>query len=155
MKLRSAAAAALFVTLAFAVPSTATAQIPDSVVPLQTVISETNRFQAEYAEYYNKKDVPALVAMYAPDAIFTAENGTVYVGRDAIQAAFTKMASTFPHIVIQSDSMIAFGSTAIDMGTITMHPAAGGEHKSRYLAVLRRSLGEWKLIRVARTPVTK
>jgi hypothetical protein len=53
------------------VPSLARAQIPDSAIPLQTVINETNRFRAEYADSYNAKDVMALTAMYAPDAIVT------------------------------------------------------------------------------------
>jgi len=158
MTLRSTAAAALFVTLAFSMPSTASAQIPDSVIPLQTVISETNRFRAEYADHFNKKDVAGLMTLYAADAIFTAEDGTQYSGKAAISAYFTKMVSTMPHIVVTSESLLSYGGTAIDMGTITMHPPAGGEMKSRYLAVLRRELGgggNWDLIRVARTPVTK
>ena len=157
MTIRSAAGAALFVTLAFVVPSTASAQIPDSVIPLQTVVSETNRFRAEYADRFNKKDVAGLMTMYAADAIFTAEDGTRYSGAEAITAYFTKMAATMPHIVVTSESLLSYGGTAIDMGTITMHPPGGGEHKSRYLAVLRRELGgagNWDLVRVARTPVT-
>ena len=158
MTLRSTAAAALFVTLALTVPSLASAQIPDSVIPLQTVISETNRFRAEYADHFNKKDVAGLMTLYAADAIFTAEDGTRYTGKEAISAYFTKMVPTMPHIVVTSESLLSYGGTAIDMGTITMHPPAGGEMKSRYLAVLRRELGgagNWDLIRVARTPVTK
>ena len=158
MTIRSTAGAALFVTLAFVVPSTASAQIPDSVIPLQTVVSETNRFRAEYADHFNKKDIAGLLSMYAADAIFTAADGTRYTGRDAIKEYFTKMAATMPHIVVTSESLLSFGGTAIDMGTITMHPPGGGEHKSRYLAVLRRELGgagNWDLVRVARTAVTK
>jgi hypothetical protein len=53
---------------------------------------------------------------------------------------------------------LSFGGTAVDMGTITMHPPGGGEQKSRYLAVLRREMGgagNWDLVRVARTAMTK
>ncbi len=156
MTIRSTAGAALL-TLALVVPSTASAQIPDSVIPLQTVVSETNRFRAEYADHFNKKDIAGLLTLYAADAIFTAEDGTRYTGKAEIQAYFTKMGATMPHIVVTSESLLSFGATAIDMGTITMHPPGGGEHKSRYLAVLRRELGgagNWDLIRVARTPVT-
>ena len=157
MTIRSTAGAALFLTLSALVPSTASAQIPDSVIPLQTVVSETNRFRAEYADHFNKKDVAGLMTLYAADAIFTAEDGTRYTGAEAITAYFTKMAATMPHIVVTSESLLSYGGTAIDMGTITMHPPGGGEHKSRYLAVLRRELGgagNWDLVRVARTPVT-
>lgn len=157
MTIRSTAGAALL-TLALVVPTTASAQIPDSVIPLQTVVSETNRFRAEYATHFNNKDVAGLMTMYAADAIFTAEDGTRYTGREAIKEYFAKMAATMPHIVVTSESLLSFGGTAIDMGTITMHPPGGGEHKSRYLAVLRRELGgagNWDLVRVARTAVTK
>jgi len=158
MTARFGAAALLLLALVSVMPSTASAQIPDSVIPLQTVVSETNRFRAEYADYFNKKDIAGLATMYAPDAIFTAEDGTRYSGVEAIKAYFTKLAPTMPHIVVTSESLLSFGGTAIDMGTITMHPPGGGETKSRYLAVLRRERGgggNWDLVRVARTPVTK
>ena len=158
MRIRSYAVGALFLLVASAMPSVASAQIPDSVIPLQTVISETNRFRAEYAEYYNNKDVAGLMTLYAANAILTGEDGTTYTGKDAIKAYFTKTATTMPHIVITSESLLSYGGTAIDMGTITAHPAGGGEVKSRYIAVLRRELGgggNWDLVRVARTPVTK
>jgi len=158
MTFRSTAAAALLFALGSVVPTVARAQIPDSVIPLQTVISETNRFRAEYADHFNKKDVAGLMTLYAADAIFTAEGGTRYTGREAITAYFTTLVPTMPHIVVTSESLLSYGGTAIDMGTITMHPPGGGEVKSRYLAVLRRELGgggNWDLVRVARTPVTK
>jgi len=155
---RSRATAGLLLLLASAVPSVARAQIPDSTIPLQTVISETNRFRAEYADYFNKKDIAGLMTLYAADAIFTAEGGTRYTGQEEIKAYFTAMAATMPHIVVTSENLLSYGATAIDMGTITMHPPAGGEVKSRYLAVLRRErggAGNWDLVRVVRTPVAK
>jgi ketosteroid isomerase-like protein len=149
MTFRPSAAAALLSTLAFLAPSAASAQIPDSVIPLQTVQSEMNRFRVEYAEYYNAKNVAALVAMYAPDAIVTIEDGTTYVGQEALRAGLTKMAPTSPHIVIRSDSLVAFGSTAVDVGTTTKHPQGGGESTSRYLVVLRRKMGVWTIVRLS------
>jgi len=157
MTVRSTVGAALFVTLTALVPSAGSAQIPDDVIPLQTVISETNRFRAEYADHFNRKDVAGLMTLYAADASFTAEDGTSYTGQEAIKGYFTQMAATMPHIVITSESLLSFGGTAIDMGTITMHPPGGGEAKVRYLAVLRRErggAGNWDLVRVARTAVT-
>ena len=117
------------------------------------MISQTYRFRIEYAENYNKKDVAALAAMYDPHAIITTEDGSTYVGIAAIKAALTKLAPTFPHIVIKSDSMVAYGHTAVDVGTTTMHPAAGGELTSKYLAVLRRDGQDWKIVRLSVVPV--
>ena len=156
MRFRPRAAAALLSTLAFAAPSTARAQIPDSAIPLETVVSQVYRFRVEYAENYNKKDVAALVKMYDPHAIITTEDGNTYVGIEAIKAALTKMAPTFPHLVIKSDSLVAYGHTAVDVGTSTQHPATGGELVSHYLVVLRRGAGadDWRIVRLAVVPVT-
>lgn len=149
MTFRPSTAVALLSTLALAVPSVARAQIPDSAIPLQTILTETNRFRAEYADNYNTKNVAAVVAMYAPDAIVTTEDGTTFMGRDAVQAYFAKNASVLPHIIIHSDSMIAFGHTAIDVGTTTIHPQGGGEQTSKYLVVLRRGYKDWSIVRLS------
>jgi ketosteroid isomerase-like protein len=158
MRFRPRIAVALLSTLAIVVPSVARAQIPENAIPLQTLTTETNRFRIEYAENFNKKDVPALVAMYAPDAIITFEDGTTHIGEGAIRAVLTKRAPTFPHLVITSENMVSFGHTAIDVGTSTVHPQEGGEMTSRYLVVLRRERNVWKILRlslVAVPPVTK
>jgi hypothetical protein len=41
----------------------------------------------------------------------------------------------------------------VDFGTVKLHPKAGGEEVSRYMAVLRRGLHGWKLASVAQVPV--
>ncbi|HQR17634.1 MAG TPA: nuclear transport factor 2 family protein [Gemmatimonadales bacterium] len=153
MTFRPSAAAALLSMLAFGVPSSASAQIPDDAVPLPTVQSELNTFRAEYAEYYNKKDAKSLAGLYAPDAIITEADGTTYSGQAAILAAFTKLAPTFPHLVITSENVISFGATGIDVGTAKQHPASGGELTSRYLVVLRRKMGVWTIVRLSVVPV--
>jgi len=150
---RFRATAGLLLLLAAALPSVARAQIPDSTVPLKTVISETNTFRTEYAEYYNNKDVAHLVDMYDADAILIAGDGTTLMGQAAIREYFTKGAPNFPHMVLTSDSLVAFGSTAVIVGTLTAHPQAGGEEVSRYLTVLRRNYRQWKIVRVAVVPV--
>ena len=156
MRFRPSAAAALVLTLAAGAPSIARAQRPDSIIPLQTVISQVYRFRVEYAENYNKKDAAALAGMYDANAIVIDADGSTVVGIAAIKALLVKNAPTFPHLVIKSDSLIAFGHTAVDEGTSTQHPAAGGELVSHYLVVLRRGVGEsdWKIVRLAIVPVT-
>jgi len=155
MTLRGLLSASLLFGLAAGMPAVASAQIPDSVVPLRTVINETNRFRAEYAEYYNAKDVEKLVGMYDANAVVILDTGEQLTGIAAIKAHMTKMAPNFPHIVITSDTLIAYGPTAIDVGTTKQHPASGGEMVGKYMVVLRRHLGVWKLMRVSVTPVQK
>jgi uncharacterized protein (TIGR02246 family) len=147
--------AASLLTLALVVPAVAHAQIPDSAIPLRTVIDEMNTFRTSYAEAYNKKDVAAVMKLYASDAIVTTEEGQTLIGTDAINAYMTKTASTWPHLVIESENVVAYGHTAVDVGTTKMHPASGGELTSRYLVVLRRGLqkGDWKIVRLSVVPV--
>lgn len=141
----------VLLTLGLATP--ALAQIDEPVVPLQTKQTELYRFRVEYAENFNKHDVAAVLAMYAPDARVVAANGAVFVGTEQIRGMLTQSVSEIPHLIIASDTMEVFGNTAVDMGTSTAHPAAGGEQVTRYVVVLRRDLKGWHLIRVIVTPV--
>ncbi len=146
-------AVALVLALAVTAPHPAHAQIEPDRVPLQTAITELHRLREEYAQAYNKKDAAALAAMYSTDAVLVTSAGAVFVGNDAIRTAFIAAASTFPHLVITSDTLRVFGNTAVDQGTLLQHPEGGGEITHRYLAVLRRGLQEWKIIRVMSVPV--
>jgi ketosteroid isomerase-like protein len=140
--------------LAFSLaPVTAAAQIEEPRIPLQTKVSELNRFRVEYAENWNKKNVAAIVAMWSPDAIFIDADGTTYEGSAAVNKWYTDRAADMPHLVLESDSLSVYGNTAVDMGTSKMHPSAGGEMVARYLVVLRRDMNGWKLVRAAITPV--
>jgi ketosteroid isomerase-like protein len=134
-------------------PTVATAQIEEPRIPLQTKMSELNRFRVEYAEYWNKKDVPALVAMWSEDVVFYDVDGQSYRGRDQVRKWYTDRSANMPHLVLESDSMTVYGNTAVDLGTSKMHPAGGGEQVARYLVVLRRNMNGWKLVRAALTPV--
>ena len=145
--------AAVLFALALA-PTVAQAQIEEPRIPLQTKVSELNRFRTEYAEYWNNKNVTALVAMWSDDAMFVDVDGRSYKGRDAVRQWYTSRQAEMPHLVIESDSMAVYGNTAVDMGTAKVHPAGGGEQVSRYLVVLRRNMNGWKLVRVSNTPVT-
>lgn len=148
-------AVALLLTLALAAPSVARAQIEEGRVPLRTAVTELQTFRAEYADDYNKKDVAALTALYAPDAIVIMRDGSVLTGQAAIKKAFMTDAAKMPHVVIVSDSMRVYGNTAMDQGTLTSHPAAGGALVDRYLVVLRRGMQDWKIVRLAVVPVAK
>jgi ketosteroid isomerase-like protein len=135
-------------------PTVATAQIEEPRIPLQTKLTELNRFRVEYAENFNKKDAAALAAMYADDAMINDRDGRVYKGGAQIREYMTAGAASFPHMVIESDSMAIYGNTAVDVGTTRMHPAGAAEIVSRYMVVLRRGMNGWKLVRVAVTPVS-
>lgn len=90
--------------------------------------------------------------MWADDGIFTDVDGTSYMGNQ-IRQWYVQGAAKFPHMVIESDSLAIYGNTAVDVGTTKQHPTGGAEQVARYMVVLRRGMGGWKLVRGAVTPV--
>lgn len=144
----------LVLALALATPVVARAQIEEPRIPLQTKVSELNRFRTEYAENWNKKDAAAVASMYSSDVIVVNPDGSVLKGQDQLRAFLNTGTANWPHLVIESDSLAIYGNTAVDMGTAKQHPAAGGEMVARYIVVLRRDMNGWKLVRLIDTPVT-
>jgi ketosteroid isomerase-like protein len=134
-------------------PAVAMAQIEEPRIPLQTKLSELNRFRVEYAENWNSKNIPALVAMWSEDAMFNDGDGQTYRGSAAVKKWYNDRSANMPHLVIESDSLSIYGNTAVDMGTSKMHPAGGGEQVARYIVVLRRNMNGWRVVRAAITPV--
>ena len=154
MSLRVRSAAALLFVLAGSAPTVVGAQIEEGRIPLQTAMTELFRFREAYAESYNSKNVAAVSAMYDTSAVVILANGTMLKGRVAINKSLTD-AAPLPHMVIESDSIRVFGNTAIDVGTLKMHPSGAPEIVTRYIVVLRRGFNEWKLVYASQTPVAK
>lgn len=144
----------LVAALGFARTMAAAAQgVETPHLRLRTVIDELNVTRASYAEAYNAKDAAAVSAFYLPEAILVLPDGSQIMGAKAIGEMMTKDAPTWPHMVLTSDTVRVYGGTAVDFGTVTLHPKAGGEEVSRYMAILRRGLQGWKVASVAQVPV--
>ncbi|MEP6689360.1 MAG: nuclear transport factor 2 family protein [Gemmatimonadales bacterium] len=142
------------VALGFAAATAAAAQgVETPHLPLRTVIDELNSTRASYAEAYNAKNAAAVTAFYLPEAILVLPDGSQLMGATAIGEVMKKDAPTWPHMVLASDTVRVYGGTAVDFGTVTLHPKAGGEEVSRYMAILRRGLHGWKVASVAQVPV--
>jgi ketosteroid isomerase-like protein len=140
--------------LGFAGSTAAAAQgIETPHLPIRTVIDELNTTRALYAEAFNAKNAAAVIAFYLPEAILVGPDGSQIMGAKAIGEMMKKEAPTWPHMVLASDTVRVYGGTAVDFGTVTTHPKAGGEEVSRYMAVLRRGVSGWKLASVAQVPV--
>lgn len=155
---RVASSLPLVALLAFIAAPAAHAQgIEAPRVPVRTAIKEINTLRAEYADLYNKKNVSALTAMYASDAVMIRADGSTLLGQSAIGKALTDEAPTWQHMTITSDTMRVFGNTAWDVGTLTSQSAEGTAEVSHYLVVLRRGVETWRvssLAVVAQKPVT-
>ena len=143
----------LVALLVFLAASAAHAQgIESPRVPVRTAIKEINTLRAEYADLYNKKNVSALTAMYAPDAVMLRADGSTLLGQSAIGKALADEAPTWQQMTITSDTMRVFGNTAWDMGTLTSRSAEGTPDVSRYLVVLRRGVDTWRVSSLAVVP---
>jgi ketosteroid isomerase-like protein len=153
MSLRFPAAYLPLVLMLTLTPAVARAQIDEPRIPLQTKMTELNRFRTEYAENFNKHDAAAVAAMFAADGSVIAPNGAVFTGNDQITQYLLQGTRDIPHIIIASDSTVVYGNTAIDLGKTTAHPAAGGEMVTRYLVVLNRDMNGWKIVRLSSTPI--
>jgi uncharacterized protein (TIGR02246 family) len=137
------------------VPSMASAQgIAADRQRLRTALDDLRALRTEYAEMYNKKDAAGVANLYADDAIVIRSDGTMLTGSEEIGKAMADDAKNWPHIVLQSDTVRVYGSTAVDIGTLTAHPEGGAEQVSRYTTVLRRGINGWKVTHVVvMTPV--
>lgn len=143
----------VLLAFALATPAVASAQIEEPRIPLRTAIDEINTFRATYSDDYNRKDVNALVAMYAPHAVVIRGDGSVIMGPDAIRKGLTQEMGMLSKMTLTSDSLSVFGHTAWDVGTLKGVDANGKAVTSHYLAVLRRDVTHWTLSSVAVVPV--
>jgi uncharacterized protein (TIGR02246 family) len=138
--------------LGIAAPSIAAGQgVEEPRIPLRTALMELNTLRTEYADAFNAKNMAGLTAMYASDAVFIDGDGSKAVGIDAIRAAMD--GRTQGHMVLASDSVRVYGNTAVDIGTVTIHPEGGGEEVANYMSVSRRGMTGWKLVSVAVVPI--
>ena len=140
--------------LAFVAPSAASAQgVEAPRLPLRTALDELGTLRSAYADAFNRKASGEVAALYAPDAIAILNDGTVLSGGPAITKAFASEAAKWPHMVIESDSVKVYGNTAVDVGTLRLHPEGGAEIVAHYLVVLRRNMQNWRIVSVASVPV--
>ena len=140
----------------FAIPAIASGQgIPKGHVPVSTTLGDIAKVRAAYAEAWNAKDAKTLNAMYTADASVIDVDGSVTSGWKDIAKKNEDAAPNWPHTVITSQSVKLYGTTATDLGTVAMHPAAGGEMTYHYLVVLRHGVNGWKLQNIAVAPIPK
>jgi uncharacterized protein (TIGR02246 family) len=141
--------------LCVAPPIAAGQGIKRPATPLRTARDELREFREAYAAAYNKKDTVAVAGMYTPNAVVIQGNGTVVMGKDAIQSATASNAPKWTQITITSDTLRVVGNTAWDVGTSRIQGSEGGEQVSHYLTVLRRGSKFWKIDRLAVVPESR
>ena len=144
----------LLLMLGLAAPSVVAAQgVEEPRIPLRTALMELNTLRTEYADAFNRRDGAALAGVYASDAVFIDADGAKMVGNDAIREYMIARSEKGGHMVIASDTVRVYGNTAVDMGTLTIHPEGGGEDVAHYMTVSRRGMTGWKIVSVVQVPL--
>lgn len=107
---------------------------------------------AAYAEVFNKGDLAALSAVWAADAEYIDEQGTVTQGRDAITALFKQYLAELKgaKVAFKVTSVRALtADIAMQDGTSTITMPDGSVDEGRFTAVWVKKNGKW-LIHSAR-----
>ncbi len=111
------------------------------------------------SEEYKQGDLDAIVQWYAPDAISIPYNHHAMFGHDDIRAWYVKRSGEGyeRNAISEVDSIDVIGDIAVVVGTfrVTRKPeegVAGLDHGGRYLAVMRKIDGEWRMWRDMDTP---
>ena len=146
----------LALAVSLSVPAVAAGQgIPEPHAPVSTTLGDIAALRTAYVDAFNAKDAKAVSAMYTPDAIVIGVDGSQTVGAAAIAKMNADSAANWPHGVVASFATKVYGATAVDIGTWTVHPKAGGEFVSRYLVVLRHGIKGWKVHYLVNVPMAK
>jgi hypothetical protein len=89
-------------------------------------LSETVSLIQRQLDAYNRQELDAYVACYAPDVVVAGLNGAVTeTGREALRARYSKAFATFPENKAHLKNRIAVGGTVIDHEHVVRKP--GGE----------------------------
>jgi ketosteroid isomerase-like protein len=108
---------------------------------------------------YRERNLDRLVERYAPDAISIPANHTALWGHDDIRAWYSRRTGGDyeMNVVARADSVDILGDLAVSVGIfrVTRSPqegVAGLDHGGRYLTIMRKIDGEWKLWRDMDSP---
>jgi uncharacterized protein (TIGR02246 family) len=120
---------------------------------VRTAIEAAN---SRFVEAFNRGDIEATLANYAPDALVMVPNQPAWNGHDGIRAGGKAMfaALTPSGAVLHTDDVRLAGDLAIETGRyeMTLTPKAPGakpiQDKGKFLVVWQRQAdGSWKIIR--------
>ena len=120
------------------------AEIPVSPPALETPADIMRRF----AQLVEERDVEKLVALYAPDGVFSPEPNVVVKGHEGLRAAFRELLSIQPSLHVVPAQIHEGGDLALvanDWSLSGMAPDGTPIQRSgRSAVVLRRSeAGNW------------
>jgi ketosteroid isomerase-like protein len=107
---------------------------------------------------YRDRDLDRIVGRYAPDAISMPATHHALQGHDEIRAWYAKRTGDYDmNVQAEVDSIDIVGDLAVVVGIFRVSRApeegvAGLDHAGRFLSVMRRIDGEWRMWRDMDTP---
>lgn len=107
---------------------------------------------------YRARDLDRLTHMYTPDAISMPANHPALRGHEEIRTWYAQRTGDYDmNIVSDVDSVDILGEVAVLTGTFRVTRAAddgvaGLDHGGRWLSVMRKVDGKWKMWRDMDTP---
>ena len=110
------------------------------------------------ADAYRDRDLDQMVAYYCTDALSMPANHSALRGQDAIRAWYARRTGDYEmNSVSRVDTADIVGDIAVTAGIfrVTRRPedgVAGLDHAGRFLTVMRRIDGQWRLWRDMDTP---
>ena len=107
---------------------------------------------------YHARDLDRIVDWYAPDAISIPANHHALQGHDEIRAWYAKRTGDYEmNVVAEVESVDVVGELAVLVGVFRVSRSpeegvAGLDHGGRFLSVMRRIDGEWRMWRDMDSP---
>jgi ketosteroid isomerase-like protein len=109
------------------------------------------QISGQWAKEWSAKNLEALIALYADDAVFLPATGTRVTGRAAIRDLFEKaLAANASELHLQSKVTEQSGNLAYDSGDYEEKTISGGiarPGRGNYLVVFRRDgKNQWRIV---------
>jgi uncharacterized protein (TIGR02246 family) len=107
---------------------------------------------AQWAGYWNAKNLNGIMTLYAPDPVFLPTSGERWDGAASIRKHFAEaLAQVDPRLTMQSVKSDSSGNLAYDSGTYDeiAAPAKGGKPlhlKGSYLFIFQHQKRGWKIL---------
>ncbi len=122
------------------------------MTPEMEAIAKDNR---AYEAAFAKADVKALADFYTDDVVYTADDGTVYAGREAIVNCLTAAfaANKGARLTITMDSVRPLTPDVLaENGSTTVVSKDGGVSSAKFTAIHLKKDGKWKISQLVETP---
>jgi uncharacterized protein (TIGR02246 family) len=127
-------------------------QEADNAPAKAAVVANDRAYEAAYA----KGDVKALADFFTDDAEYTTDDGRIFSGREAIEAAVQSglAANKGSKLTIAVDTVRALGpESVLEKGSTTVTGQDGEEDRALYTAIHVKKEGKWKINQLIETPI--